>query len=106
MISRRRDNAYKIKYKLRHDLDQARYLSRVLAKLDTCGTHVAPIHKRVLGGMQSLNELKNTRGLYPFTTRAYDLGIHSGYYKVLYITLSDELDPGRRDMSNVLGDDF
>ncbi|KAL3807195.1 hypothetical protein ACHAXA_008907 [Cyclostephanos tholiformis] len=76
-------DTYTTEYKLKHDLDQARYLSKILVRSDVrmsryFGSHVAPID--------------------------YNVGISSVYNRALHVTTSNKLDPGWRGMSNFLGD--
>jgi hypothetical protein len=105
--SRGGGNAYTSEYKLRHDLEQARYLSKVLVSvadeisIDAPPTSttaeyfvnsVIPIYEHVLRDIPALSDLASTKGLYAFTKENYDAGIASVYNQALYMTTSNEID--------------
>lgn len=107
--SRGGGNTYTSEYKLRHDLEQARYLAKVLvpvadeitidARAPSTTTEyflnsVIPIYEHVLRDIPPLSELTSTRGLYAFTKENYDAGIASVYNQALYMTTSDDIDSG------------
>lgn len=80
---------YTTRYKLEHDLEQAKYLSQHLEEkwqADIFGTYVIPIYKQVLKGLPSEEELAPSRGIYKFGNTDFDKGIASIYNKALHVT--------------------
>ena len=114
ITSRGGGNAYTSEYKLRHDLEQARYLAKVLvpvadetttdAPLPTVEyfvNSVIPIYEHVLRDIPPLSELTSTKGLYAFTKENYDSGIASVYNQALYMTTSSKIDSGWNERINL-----
>ncbi|KAL3803539.1 hypothetical protein HJC23_014087 [Cyclotella cryptica] len=105
LVARGGGEAYTSEYKLRHDLEQARYLVQVLTEehdatlVEYLKSHVIPIYEQVLTRIPPLSELGPTKGLYAFTRDDYDAGIATVYNKALYFTSADELHPGWREES-------
>jgi hypothetical protein len=102
-------NTYTTEYKLRHDLEQARYLVQQLALADPetskyFESQVIPIYKKILTNIPPLSELKQTKGLYAFNKDDYAAGIDKVYNKALYMTTADELDPDWRSQESILND--
>lgn len=95
-------NTYTTEYKLKHDIEQAKYLVRELelsnpdvSKYFT--TQVIPVYEKVLKNIPPLSELMKSKGLYAFTKTDYAMGIGDLYNKALYTTTADELDPLWKD---------
>jgi len=85
-------------FKLQHDLEQAEYLANVLEKRHGKNDEsknffrsiVAPTYKSILKRFPSLDELKETNGLYPFMPPDKKMNIHLYHNKALYITNAGE----------------
>ena len=95
-------DTYTTEYKLKHDLEQARYLVTQLEHSEPeiskyFASQVIPIYERVLQNVPPLPELERTKGLYAFTKEDFAIGIGNVYNKALYMTTADKLDPGWRN---------
>ncbi|KAL7543289.1 hypothetical protein ACHAXR_012607 [Thalassiosira sp. AJA248-18] len=102
LVARGGGDTYTTEYKLKHDLEQARYLAKQLQHSDPqmsnyFESQVIPIYEQVLQKIPPLTELKRTKGLYAFTKEDYALGIGNVYNKALYMTSADILDAGWRE---------
>mmetsp|Transcript_31114 Transcript_31114/g.66082 ORF Transcript_31114/g.66082 Transcript_31114/m.66082 type:complete len:478 (+) Transcript_31114:45-1478(+) len=98
LVSRGGGDNYTTEYKLLHDLEQARYLARVLKEskpsvADYFQSTVIPIYEEVLKNIPPLEDLSRTKGLYAFTKADYESGIGNVYNKALYIETADEINP-------------
>ena len=101
LVARGGGDTYTSEYKLKHDLEQARYLVEQLALTDPetskyFESQVIPIYETILKNIPPLSQLKQTKGLYAFTRDDYASGIATVYNKALYMTTADELDPDWR----------
>ena len=97
LVARGGGDTYTTEYKLKHDLEQARYLVKQLEQSDPEAsnyfeTQVIPIYERVLQNIPPLEELGLTKGLYAFTKK--DIDIDTVYNKALYMTSADTVDAG------------
>ena len=90
LVSRGGGSTYTTAYKIKHDLEQAIYLSNNLRdknKADFFRDIVSPIYEQMLQRIPSLDDLERTQGLYPFTREDIsDLRIEQIYNKALYHT--------------------
>ncbi|KAL7553879.1 hypothetical protein ACHAWF_017222 [Thalassiosira exigua] len=108
LVARGGGDTYTTEYKLKHDLEQARYLVEQLKRSDPEVSEyfkfqVIPVYERVLQHIPPLEELQRTKGLYAFTKEDYAAGISNVYNKALYMTTADELDSGWREYGNTQG---
>lgn len=109
LVARGGGDTYTTEYKLKHDLEQARYLVEQLALSDPetskyFESQVIPIYETILRNIPPIAELKQTKGLYAFTREDYATGIGKVYNKALYMTTADELDPEWRSRGSILND--
>ena len=103
---------YTSEYKLRADLEQARYLSEKLPQTGgdpETAKHFAetviPIYERVLERIPPVDELKDSHGLYRFSEEDIADGILDVYNKALHVPNEDEFgEDGNR--IGVLSDSF
>jgi len=102
LVARGGGDTYTTEYKLKHDLEQAKYLVEQLRQSDpqSCKyfeSQVIPIYESVLQNIPPLAELKRTKGLYAFTKEDFATGVGNVYNKALYMTTADELDPNWKE---------
>lgn len=99
LVARGGGDTYTSEYKLKHDLEQAKYLVTELEYDDPqmskfLASDVIPVYERVLQNIPPLEDLERTKGLYAFDKHDYATGIGELYNKALYMTTADEMDPG------------
>ena len=103
LVARGGGDTYTSEYKLRHDLEQAKYLVKYLKSKKRSEraayfeSKVIPIYEKVLNNIPSLDKLERTKGLYAFTNDDYSIGISEVYNKALFMTSSDVLDSKWRE---------
>jgi hypothetical protein len=96
VVARGGGSDYTTEYKLRHDLEQARYLAETLDDKDKAAffrDNVCPVYEQLLGRIPSLDQLRQTAGLYGFQPQAdlEETKIAEYYNKALHEANIDRL---------------
>ena len=100
---------YTTAYKLKMDIEQAEYLSKVLKDKEMAKffhDDVLPKLKAVYQNIPQLNDLEHTGGLYGFRKHDFEQGIGEIYNKALYLPKVNELRHSNGELIPLLSDTF
>jgi len=108
IIARGGGSTYTSAYKLKVDIEQAEYLAQVLPSNEEKGTfqEVKQLYEKVYKRIPPLDELSQTKGLYPFMEQDYKDGIGSIYNKALHHTDFNEFKDSSGKAISLLSQSF